>query len=220
MAPSPRSSTIHATIFPIPTLRTQPAPASVTIATAMSIGSHPESIATAPSPSTTSLRRNAPKTATVVSSPATRKRTRQDTLDENASNDTRKARVRQRLSSMSSMETIRADPGEQISDVEKKVPHSIISRTSSCSSMGTVTSEECLSPRPLAEANRGSPGRHEPATQAGRTLRRVGTIVFPPKSGQTSPSQEAAFEVGDELSTKYTSRIPLPTRRSSSMSLL
>ncbi|KAI0313202.1 hypothetical protein OF83DRAFT_1175907 [Amylostereum chailletii] len=218
MAPSSRTTPAPSTSHPFPTSRTRPAPASVTTATvtATPIGSQRDSQAMAGmAPATTTYYRNTSKTATLVSSSATRKRTRRDTLDENESNDARKSRVRQRLSSTSSMETIRADPIERTSRVEKRTLQVNISRPPSSLSLRPAEKGSMSSTGPLAELNRSSETIE--GAQTHRTLRRVGTLAFSDQSGRTSPQE--ACEARNGSSTPYTSRIPLPLSRSSSMVL-
>ncbi|KAI0272389.1 hypothetical protein BC834DRAFT_345126 [Gloeopeniophorella convolvens] len=128
---------------------------------------------------------------------ASRKRTRQDTPDENNDGGDaggRLSRVRQRLISTSSVETMR--PHKSVKDPRRKEERST-THTRSPSRPGSPA-KDLTGPRPLSEVNR------DPGDTPQRRLRRVGTIDFPtmhsPEDGSCHPRPQP-------------SRIPLPTRR-------
>ncbi|KAI0056068.1 hypothetical protein BV25DRAFT_1832615 [Artomyces pyxidatus] len=213
MAPPTRTPSNPAISRPFPLQRKlQPTPASVTRATVTATGSlkldsdsQVESL-TRIKHATLSRTRTTSRPSVLRPAPpppasSTRKRTRRDSTSDDVENEAvdsrsqetgRAPRVRQRLSSMSSMETIRAGR----SGADQALARATLSRQTSRASVRDDAAPPEISA--ITSAN--------VAQAAAPTLRRVGTVPF-----NKTPKGHAE----NDISSKYPSRIPLPSRHTS-----
>ncbi|KAI0046542.1 hypothetical protein FA95DRAFT_1360443 [Auriscalpium vulgare] len=199
MAPSSRTPSVPAISQPFPLQKKKPAQASATRATASGTGS----LKAIPSSASLQVAQPRPAPARADSerrAGLSRKRARRDTLDENADGGRADVpRVRQRLVSMSSTETIRPRrPSVVAAPVTPRAPGP---------RARGPPSGECIpgaghaaGARPLAESNRSSAPDVAPAEATPRTLRRVGTLAL-------RPSRSDAARAVD----KYTARPASPS---------
>ncbi|KAI0029184.1 hypothetical protein K488DRAFT_88989 [Vararia minispora EC-137] len=204
---SSRDSSSFSRPYPPIVVKQRPAPASVTHTTATALSSGSKTLREAASMLTSQCSLSRQSSRSEILSAGARKRARKDSgVDENSADVKRPPRVRQRLSSMASTETLR-DVARAASNLVAQASKHSLSRQSSTATLR----------RPESGSRPHAKEMEIPADSArARALRKVSnTVEFPQMS--ESQAVEAQATPVPAVSQRYPSRIPLPTSRRSSM---